>query len=340
MGVMFFIGIAVGWGIAYWILTKAWKRRVARLKQAIHQQQQELHHEQQRVLEWKKQFQRLQTTLQSSEAEHQDINHQLQQSQQDIEQIAHTVDTLQHQLQLQEITTQELAQEKTELLQKMKTKQSVYELTLEEWQHKVEKSEQDAEAFLEDLVQKEHEIQTLSSDNQSLMLQIDAINKKLRWLEYAKNTQNPSKRTDALEGNEQSSSLNQITAQIMRQINDENLMESLSETLFHALPTLHFLRDSIQEIAQIYKAQKSHFPLLIEALILIGDGNYKLLKQYQKIHATNDQWSECRVSHINLLRLYFQKCTQTGGVQIWVSKKQDTKTQRRDFEWLSHQMTC
>lgn len=342
MGVMFFVGIVVGWAITYWLLNRSWQQKVSGMKRAIAQRhQQELLQAQQRTEEWSKHSQHLQKTLQSSETTHQELTTQLE-----------------LQLQVQQETIHALTQEKGDLLKQVEThtldhqrtlnewQQKVeldHQRTLDEWRQKVETAQKDAEELLSDLLQKEQEIEHLNLSHQKLSMEFANINEELReelrQLKYSP-IQDSATESELDTVGISVDSHEHITNQIMEHIQDDNLMESLSEVLARFFPTVDFLRDSMQAIAHVYTAHNPHFGSLISAITHIRNSEYQDLRKYQKIHATNDQWSECRVPHISLLRLYFQKCTQENGYQIWVSQKHDKKTQKRDFAWLDNQSTC
>lgn len=346
MGVMFFVGIVVGWGITYWLLNRSWKQKMAGTKRAIAQRhQKELRQSQQRTEEWTKRSHHLQKTLQSSESTHQELTAQLEQRLQEQRETIHSLTQEKDNL-LQQVDADNIAHQRTieEWQQKAENTEIDYQSTIQkwqqkakEWQQKAETAEEDAEKLLRELLQKEQDIKNL---NHNLGMEVAHLNDKLRQLKYPQTDQESATTTDTTEVDESVDSHEQIISQIMEQIDEENLIESLSEVFTCFLPTVRLLRDSMEAIAHIYTDHYCQFASLISTLLHICHGEYQALRKYQKIHATNDEWSECRVPHINLLRLYFQKCTKEDGYQVLIAQKHDKKTQKRDFAWLNNQANC
>lgn len=111
---------------------------------------------------------------------------------------------------------------------------------------------------------------------------------------------------------------------------DKEQIEELITTLF---PDLILLRDSIDIIA----TQPENLVKLLKSLKDITDGQpYSPIK----VRATDKKWSECRVPHVSMMRIYFQKCKKSSGYQILISPKKNQKTQDKDYEWLKSQTNC
>lgn len=110
-------------------------------------------------------------------------------------------------------------------------------------------------------------------------------------------------------------------------------LEQIQALVNALLPEITLLRDSLQILAE----QPENLATLIKALKDILDGQTHGAK---KVRATDNKWTECRVPHINLMRLYYQKCKKKSGYQVLISPKKNQKSQDQDYEWLKSQSPC
>ena len=173
----------------------------------------------------------------------------------------------------------------------------------------LESLEKDQQLILE---HKEQEIQTLQEQNKKLAIALEQSKVELFTLK-----QNPQSTT--LQNNDEEGS----------QWTPEEIMELL-KALF---PDIVLLRDSINVLVE----QPENRVKLVKAIKDIYDGNPH---QPTKVRATDKKWTECRVPHINLMRMYFQKCKKDAGYQILISPKKNQKTQDKDYEWLKSHQAC
>lgn len=104
------------------------------------------------------------------------------------------------------------------------------------------------------------------------------------------------------------------------------------------LPNLEFLRDSLEVMLQL---DLSRLHDLLATLKALGDGTlndgHRQAVRVVKVRSTDGKWSECRVPHVSMMRIYFQKNKLRDSYQVLVSPKKDQKTQDKDYEWLKSQ---
>ncbi|OKH17983.1 hypothetical protein [[Limnothrix rosea] IAM M-220] len=188
-------------------------------------------------------------------------------------------------------------------------------------QKKLRENNQDIDEILESLEKhqqslidsKDVEIQALQAQNKILAINLEQLKVELFTLKQnriAKTAQNDET------GDSSSWTIDQIT--------------ELLQTLF---PDITLLRDSVAVLA----SQPENLVKLIKAIKDIYDGH-----PYSptKVRATDKKWTECRVPHINLMRIYFQKCKKASGYQILISPKKNQKSQDQDYEWLKSHQAC
>ena len=109
------------------------------------------------------------------------------------------------------------------------------------------------------------------------------------------------------------------------QINSPNThfsAEQITELLDALFPGIVLLRDSLTE----FTTHPENLVKLIKAIKDIYEGH-----PYSptKVRATDKKWTECRVPHINLMRIYFQKCKKESGYQILISPKKTRKAKTK-----------
>ncbi len=147
---------------------------------------------------------------------------------------------------------------------------------------------------------------------------------KAQLQEYAVNLE--QQRVDLFNLQQQSSSRQPTQGD---HLNAEQI-QTLVSTL---LPEITLLRDSLNVLVD----QPENLAALIKALKDILEGQAYAAK---KVRATDNKWTECRVPHINLMRLYYQKCKKAPGYQVLISPKKNQKSQDQDYEWLKNQTSC
>ncbi|QCS48812.1 hypothetical protein FEK30_04825 [Picosynechococcus sp. PCC 11901] len=127
--------------------------------------------------------------------------------------------------------------------------------------------------------------------------------------------------------------LQQQSASQQKTQGDRLNAEQIQTLVGTLLPEITLLRDSLNVLVD----QPENLAALIKALKDILEGQAYAAK---KVRATDNKWTECRVPHINLMRLYYQKCKKTSGYQILISPKKNQKSQDQDYEWLKNQSSC
>lgn len=115
--------------------------------------------------------------------------------------------------------------------------------------------------------------------------------------------------------------------------------EQFGQLINLLLPNLSFLRDSM---AVMLALDPPRLQDVLGTLKALNDGTLGDTRQGQavkivKVRATHNEWSECRVPHVSMMRIYFHKTKQQDGYQVLVSPKKDQKTQDKDYEWLKSQ---
>lgn len=219
--------------------------------------------------------------------------------------------------QLQGQLQQQLA-ERDKIQQQLRQEQELNQLH----QKKLRESNQDIDEILESLEQSQREIinqkdkiiADLQRDNNQKAIKIEELNIELQ------NRQNNIQQ--GFSGNSKQDNLGSYSTWSTVQ---------LGELLTCIFPDIVLLRDSLDVLA----SQPENLIKLIKAIKDIYDGH-----PYSptKVRATDKKWTECRVPHINLMRIYFQKCKRESGYQILISPKKNQKSQDQDYEWLkSHQ---
>ncbi|MEM9906315.1 MAG: hypothetical protein AAF921_14955 [Cyanobacteria bacterium P01_D01_bin.44] len=198
-------------------------------------------------------------------------------------------------------------------------------------QQEFERSRQENEAALNELIEQErhhkseNRINDLVNENQQLKTQKDYLaceKEKIKTVLQQLESQCES----------QSKSIDQLSCQLEKIRADFLNKFALSITVL--LPNLIFLRSSIELI----DSDSDNFPSLLSQLKAISDGDFS---GSQKVKATNNEWRECRVKSIRMMRIYFRQCnSESFRYQILISIKKDNKTQHRDFEWLKRQSKC
>jgi len=187
-------------------------------------------------------------------------------------------------------------------------------------QKKLRESNQDIDEILESLEQsqqeilmlKDKEILSLQEENTELAISLEQLKVELFTIkqQLAQNAKSSELHGGDRWGTEQ--------------------IEELLTTLF---PDVTLLRDSLGVIV----VQPENLVKLIKAIKDICEGN---AYSPTKVRATDRKWTECRVPHINLMRIYFQKCKKTSGYQILISPKKNQKSQDQDYEWLKSHSSC
>ncbi|AFY39342.1 hypothetical protein Lepto7376_3105 [[Leptolyngbya] sp. PCC 7376] len=210
---------------------------------------------------------------------------------------------------------QEIAEKENILLQLEKEKEKT-----QARQRELRKSNKDIDEILEALEQdqkiilenKDLEILTLQEQNRDLAINLEQLKVELFTLKQ----------------NRQSNASGSGNAEDSGWTTDQ-----ITELLKSLFPDIVLLRDSIA----ILTSQPENLVKLITAIKDIYDGH-----PYSptKVRATDKKWTECRVPHINLMRIYFQKCKKESGYQILISPKKNQKSQDQDYEWLKGHQAC
>ncbi len=216
---------------------------------------------------------------------------------------------------LQQQIHQQTAEKESILTQLAKEK----ELT-QAHKKKLRENNQDIDEILESLEKhqqsvletKDIEIQALQEQNKTLAINLEQLKVEVFTLKQ--------NRVTKISQNDDASSSDWTPDQIAE----------LLQTLF---PDITLLRDSLAVLA----SQPENLVKLIKAIKDIHDG-----QPYSptKVRATDKKWTECRVPHINLMRIYFQKCKKESGYQILISPKKNQKSQDQDYEWLKSHHAC
>lgn len=96
-------------------------------------------------------------------------------------------------------------------------------------------------------------------------------------------------------------------------------------------PNVKLMRDSLCEINK----NKRNIGTILCRLQALNNRDFSYSK---KLHATSNDWSECRAPHMKLLRIYYRKeKRESGGCEVLISYKKDSKTQDKDVFWLKLQ---
>ncbi|MEB3226025.1 MAG: hypothetical protein VKJ86_09500 [Synechococcus sp.] len=222
-----------------------------------------------------------------------------------VAQLEQTITTLQKSL-------QEQLQEKTRLEEQLRQEKNLSLIS----QRKLRENNRDIDEILESLEQSQQEVlqqKDLEIDQLKAQLQDYAIHleqRKIESLSHSESCSSPGfPKGDRLNGEQ---------------------IATLIDTLF---PEITLLRDSLSVLTE----QPENLVALIKALKDILDGQAYSAK---KVRATDNKWTECRVPHVNLMRLYYQKCKKKSGYQVLISPKKNQKSQDQDYEWLKGQPHC
>lgn len=211
---------------------------------------------------------------------------------------------------------QQQTQEQGSLLKQLSQEKELNKIQ----QKKLRESNQDIDEILESLEQSQQEILTLK-DQEIFGLKEEntelAINLEQQKVELFTLKQQLTHNAEASE----------------LQGGDRWNVEQVEELLTALFPDVTLLRDSLAVLV----AQPENLIKLIKAIKDICEGN-----SYSptKVRATDKKWTECRVPHINLMRIYFQKCKKASGYQILISPKKNQKSQDQDYEWLKSHSNC
>lgn len=187
-------------------------------------------------------------------------------------------------------------------------------------QKKLRESNQDIDEILESLEQSQQEVLTLKDKEilalkeQNTELAINLEQQKVELFTLKQQITNHAQTPDSQGGDRQNG-------------------EQVEELLNVLFPDVTLLRDSLAVLV----AQPENWVKLIKAIKDICEGN---AYSPTKVRATDKKWTECRVPHINLMRIYFQKCKKTSGYQILISPKKNQKSQDQDYEWLKSHSNC
>lgn len=211
---------------------------------------------------------------------------------------------------------QQQIQEQSAILQQLNQEKELNKIQ----QKKLRESNQDIDEILESLEQSQEEILTLKDKeildlkDQNTELAINLEQQKVELFTLKQQLTNPAQTMDSQGG-------------------DRWHVEQVEELLTALFPDVTLLRDSLAVLV----AQPENLVKLIKAIKDICEGN-----SYSptKVRATDKKWTECRVPHINLMRIYFQKCKKTSGYQILISPKKNQKSQDQDYEWLKSHSSC
>lgn len=222
-----------------------------------------------------------------------------------VAQLEQTITTLQKNL-------QEQLQEKARLEEQLRQEKNLSLIS----QRKLRENNRDIDEILESLEQSQQEVlqqKDLEIDQLKAQLQDYAIHleqRKIESLSHSESCSSPGfPKGDRLNGEQ---------------------IATLIDTLF---PEITLLRDSLSVLTE----QPENLVALIKALKDILDGQAYSAK---KVRATDNKWTECRVPHVNLMRLYYQKCKKKSGYQVLISPKKNQKSQDQDYEWLKGQPHC
>ena len=208
------------------------------------------------------------------------------------------------------------AEEKIKLLEKLEQEKEINIAN----QRKLKESNRDIDTILESLEQSQQEVIQLKDEEIALL--------KTQIEEYA--IQLEQKNTELFALKEQANQAHFTATEIS---GDRLNAEQIQELITILFPDITLLRDSINILA----AQPEHLVAMIKALKDIMEGQAYSAK---KVRATDNKWTECRVPHINLMRLYYQKCKKHSGYQVLISPKKNQKSQDQDYEWLKSQGIC
>ena len=199
---------------------------------------------------------------------------------------------------------------------------------------KITELRQERDAFYDELETKEKEVESTKSNNRELSRQLANAQQELVQLKFSSNHHlNPPADAQSSQGSEHGDDTRSLAQTLLERLEGETMKRSLATRLSEAFQHLEFLRNSVDEIL-IVSNDLEKFTSLVGTLSALNDGNLGVLKNHRKVNATKRKWSECRVPHIDLLRIYFQKLSQGKHYQILVASKGDSKTQAQDFEWL------
>ncbi|MBV5257724.1 hypothetical protein FLX56_04715 [Synechococcus moorigangaii CMS01] len=187
-------------------------------------------------------------------------------------------------------------------------------------QKKLRENNRDIDEILESLEQSQRDIlQQKEAEISRLEMQLQA---------YATNLEQQQRALASFQNQAQAPCPNSSSTKGDRL--DVEQIQALLQTLF---PDIMLLRDSLDILA----TQPENLAALIKALKDILEGQAYGAK---KVRATDNKWTECRVPHVNLMRLYYQKCKKKTGYQVLISPKKNQKSQDQDYEWLKSQPCC
>lgn len=163
------------------------------------------------------------------------------------------------------------------------------------------------------LDKKNQEIAVLSEENKTLAINLEQLKSELFTVKQQHKQQSIIEQTHAFA--------------------PDFSAEKITELLEALFPGIVLLRDSITELTN----HPENLVKLVKAIKDIYEGHPYAPT---KVRATDKKWTECRVPHINLMRIYFQKCKKESGYQILISPKKNQKSQDQDYEWLKNHQVC
>jgi len=205
----------------------------------------------------------------------------------------------------------ELEQQRQNLFSQLTSAQQEHLLIVAQYQTQYEKTKQEFDSELNTLMEQainlEYHNRELKEENNQLILEMESISSPV------------------------------ISSTPQCQTHEEEfgleIDTKFGQILQALLPNLIFLRNSTKLISESH-----NLVFLLTRLKAINDSDFTDCK---KVRATDNEWFECRVAHISMMRIYFQKCKSASGkYQVLISPKKNQKTQDKDYEWLKQQTIC
>lgn len=349
MNTFLFVGIVLLYIISMVWVTRSWKLKLAKLKRTLTQTyEQELVLEQEQSQALKQQVEQqaveLNTALHQSQSESQVLARNIELKNAEIERLTQACQTLSSRereaqkaiaklttnLTEKDAQTQALSQELDEAQVQRQALQEKLVKKIAECQGLT----QDLEMSLDEIEDREQTIQATKANNQDLSRQIAHLQQEVIYLKFAESDHGAA---GVLRASDNKSSADQpgLAQTLFQYLATSPSKSSLQRRLSQELSNLDLARNSIDEIMAVsHDGEK--FTSLMNTLQTLNDGNVGELKGHKKVNATKRRWSECRVPHVDLLRIYFQKVGQERRYQVLVASKADSKTQAQDVAWLKN----
>lgn len=347
MNTLLFVGIVLVYVISMIWVTRSWKHKLATLKRTLtHAYEQERALDTEAFQDLQQQAAQrasdLQTALQQAHSDSQALAHSLEARNAEVERLAQQQQALslsenQAQRAIAQLTadltekdahTQALSGELSEAQGQRQALQKKIAAKTAECQNLT----QDLEMCLEELQEKEEKIRSTQANNRELSRQLAELQQEVIQLKFSNAGQITADETNHVD-HPSSTDQTELANTLLQYLSTSPSKPSLRRRLSKTFRNLDLVRNSIDEImAERHNEEK--FTSLVQTLQALNDGNLGELKGHKKVNATKRRWSECRVPHIDLLRIYFQKIGQDKRYQVLIASKGDSKTQAQDFAWL------